>query len=212
MTALVMPSVCGRCVAQESIERARAYPSALPNRPSRQVRSDATIRWSTDQAPAEQNSAGRHSAGQASVGDYPLLIAPQATDDAEESESTMAGPVVTTVSSLLVVLAVFGGLVVISRRFGGTRTPSGSLPEDVLRNLGSAMVDAKTRVTFLKIGNRIVVMGQTQSGEPQTLSEITDPDEVSRLTNRCLGRPEIIGRRASYPGGAEASRRDLAAG
>ncbi|MCS7467069.1 flagellar biosynthetic protein FliO [Stieleria sp. ICT_E10.1] len=150
---------------------------------------------------------------------FPALLVSEdaAADDGQAAGGTLAGPVVTTVSSLLVVLAVFGGLVWISRRYGSSRTLAGALPEDVLRNLGSAAIDAKTRVTFLKVGARILVIGQTPSGDPQTLSEITEPDEVARLTNRCLGRPEIVGRRTGYPGGmdrggVESSRRDLAAG
>ncbi|QEG02016.1 Flagellar biosynthesis protein, FliO [Stieleria maiorica] len=151
---------------------------------------------------------------QASAGEFPSLVVPgdADADDRASSDGALAGPVVTTVSSLLVVLAVFGGLVWISRRFGSSRTFQGALPEDVLRNLGGAAIDAKTRVTFLKVGARILVIGQTTAGDPQTLSEITDPEEVERLTNRCLGRPEIVGRRSGYPSGVETSRRDLAAG
>ncbi|QDV46647.1 hypothetical protein Enr13x_65560 [Stieleria neptunia] len=151
-----------------------------------------------------------------------LMVSDAAADDGQTAEGTLAGPVVTTVSSLLVVLAVFGGLVWISRRYGSSRTLGGALPDDVLRNLGSAAIDAKTRVTFLKVGARILVIGQTPTGDPHTLSEITEPDEVARLTNRCLGRPEIVGRRTGYPSGVdrgsrdlgsrESSRRDLAAG
>ncbi|MCA9135650.1 MAG: flagellar biosynthetic protein FliO [Planctomycetales bacterium] len=148
------------------------------------------------------------------AGQFPLLQVPGLSEDggAEGADTGLAGPVITTVSSLLVVLAVFGGMVWVSRRFGSSRQPAGVLPEDVLKNLGSAAIDARTRVTFLKLGTRILVIGQTQNGEPQRLSEITDPDEVERLTNRCLGRPEIVGRRGSYSPGRDSSRRDLAAG
>ena len=151
---------------------------------------------------------------QVAPGEFPALIVPEEADAADERavQDRFAGPIVTTVSSLLVVLAVFGGLVWVSRRYGASRAPTGVLPEDVLRNLGGVAIDSKTRVTFLKVGQRILVIGQTQSGDPQTLSEITDPDEVRRLTDRCLGRPEIVGRRASFATGMEASRRDLAAG
>ncbi|MDV6030995.1 MAG: FliO/MopB family protein [Phycisphaera sp. RhM] len=166
------------------------------------------------------HTSGDHTSGDRDAADaFPALMVSEdaAADDGPAAGGTLAGPVVTTVSSLLVVLAVFGGLVWISRRYGSSRTLAGALPEDVLRNLGSAAIDAKTRVTFLKVGARILVIGQTPSGDPQTLSEITEPDEVARLTNRCLGRPEIVGRRTGYPsgmdrGGVESSRRDLAAG
>ncbi|WP_372897871.1 FliO/MopB family protein [Stieleria sp.] len=167
----------------------------------------------------DQTSAGQTSADRDAADAFPALVVSgdAAADDGQAAGGTLAGPVVTTVSSLLVVLAVFGGLVWISRRYGSSGTLAGALPEDVLRNLGSAAIDAKTRVTFLKVGARILVIGQTASGDPQTLSEITEPDEVARLTNRCLGRPEIVGRRTAYPGGmdrggVESSRRDLAAG
>ncbi|WP_220498282.1 FliO/MopB family protein [Rhodopirellula sp. JC639] len=149
-----------------------------------------------------------------SAGEFPALVVPgdADADGRASSDGALAGPLVTTVSSLLVVLAVFGGLVWISRRYGSSRTFQGALPEDVLRTLGSSAIDAKTRVTFVKVGARILVIGQTASGDPQTLSEITDPEEVERLTNRCLGRPEIVGRRSAYPSDVQASRRDLAAG
>lgn len=152
------------------------------------------------------------------TGDFPALVVPDGAESGDAAEAGegiaggFAGPIVTTVSSLLVVLAIFGGLVWVSRRYGSARTPVGALPEDVLRNLGSAAIDAKTKVTFLKIGQRILVIGQTQSGDPQTLSEITEPDEVDRLTNRCLGRPEIVGRRGSYTVGIDAPRSDRTVG
>jgi hypothetical protein len=147
-------------------------------------------------------------------GQFPALIAEERTDSGDRSAiaDRFSGPIVTTVSSLLVVLAIFGGLVWISRRYGSTQTPTGALPDDVLQRLGSAAIDAKTQVTFLKVGQRILVIGQTPTGDPRTLSEIVDPDEVGRITNRCLGRPEIVGRRGSFPAAAPTSRPDLAAG
>ncbi|WP_419580624.1 FliO/MopB family protein [Stieleria magnilauensis] len=185
--------------------------ATVPERASTVAFGDHT---SGDHTSGDQTSADRDAADA-----FPALVVSgdAAADDGQAAGGTLAGPVVTTVSSLLVVLAVFGGLVWISRRYGSSGTLAGALPEDVLRNLGSAAIDAKTRVTFLKVGARILVIGQTPSGDPQTLSEITEPDEVARLTNRCLGRPEIVGRRTAYPGGmdrggVESSRRDLAAG
>ncbi|MCO8123793.1 flagellar biosynthetic protein FliO [Stieleria sp. TO1_6] len=154
-----------------------------------------------------------------SRGEFPALVVP--TEDAEIDEAGLtnefAAPIVTTVSSLLVVLAIFGGLVWLSRRYGATTSAPGSLPEDVLKNLGSSMVDSKNRVTFLKVGQRILVIGQAANGDPQTLSEISDPDEVHRITNRCLGRPEIVGRRTSLnsserPTSLDPHRRQLASG
>lgn len=156
---------------------------------------------------AAQNSVAGQSIGpqtgpgqqQMGRGDFPTLIAPtaSATDNTkEEPKGGFSGPLITTISSLVVVLAIFGGLVWISRHYGGASTPNGALPKDVLQHLGSSALDAKTKVTFLKCGNRILVVGQTQNGDPHTLTEITETDEVERITNRCMGRPEIIGRRS----------------
>ena len=168
--------------------------------------SQATFTGQTDAAAEAMDSPSR--------GDFPALIVPESmeSDEAAVGADGLAGPVVTTVSSLLVVLAIFGALVWISRRYGSARTPAGVLPEDVLRNLGGASIDAKTRVSFLRVGQRILVIGQTANGDPQTLTEIREPEEVERLTNRCLGRPEIVGRRGTFATSDTPSRRDLAAG
>lgn len=149
---------------------------------------------------------------------FPRLIAPDdlsldasgKTDDA--SATGFAAPVITTISALLIVLSLFAGLVWISRRYGGNEPSRGALPQDVLQNLGSTALDAKTRVSFLKLGDRILVVAQTQTGDPQTLAEITDPDEISRVTNRCMGRPEIIGRRVDPAAHNERTRRDYPVG
>ena len=138
-------------------------------------------------------------------GEFPPLIDENGSD-VQESQAASAfeisGPVVTTASALLVVLSLFAGLVWVSRRFGGQSRPPGGLPEDLFRNLGTSVIDGKTRVTFLQIADRILVVGQTTTGDPQTLAEITDPDECQRIVNRCDGRPEIIGQRASSDSGS----------
>ncbi|WP_161604377.1 FliO/MopB family protein [Roseiconus nitratireducens] len=136
-----------------------------------------------------------------------------ATGPAPEKQNSgvgsVAAPVVTTASALAVVLAVFGCLVWITKRYGPVSGPRGGLPEDVLQNLGHAMIDGKTRVTFLRLGDRVLVLGQTASGDPHTLTEITDPEEISRVTHRCLGRPKIVGQRRRAVGSGS-HERDLA--
>lgn len=233
-------SVAGHCVAEDQLPvewiaqgNGVSYPSGsfTTGSAAHSVDSSTDVRFvgaqptvageAVTSGPAKVGSATPGEAVHNDVpGQFPMLQVPGLSGESEPAgtDAGFAGPVVTTVSSLLVVLAVFGGMVWISRRFGSARTPAGALPDDVLRNLGSASIDAKTRITFLKVGQRILVIGQTPSGEPQTLSEITDPEEVERLANRCLGRPEIVGRRATYSAagdysaGGQPTRRDLAAG
>lgn len=166
-----------------------------------------------DQVPADRQRTNAAQQPQMDRSGFPTLVAPQASDvDAEQADDggPFSGPLVTTISSLVIVLSIFAGLVWISRHYGGGNAPSGALPKDVLQNLGSSALDSKTKVTFLKCGNRILVVGQVQNGDPQTLTEITDADEVERITNRCMGRPEIIGRRSES--GTQHSRIDYAAG
>jgi flagellar biogenesis protein FliO len=148
------------------------------------------------------------------AGEFPPLIVDPDRDsgDTATEEDGVFAPIITTGSALLVVLALFGVFVVVSRRWGPSRPIAGGVPEDVVQHLGSTPLDAKTRVTFLKIGQRLLVIGQTQSGDPQTLSEITDPDEVERLTHRLMGRPEIVGKRSPAMSGMGIRRSDIAAG
>lgn len=158
-----------------------------------------------------QSSLDRPSAAQ---GDFPALIVDRETAPAEtlSDESGVIAPIVTTVSSLMIVLAVFGVLVLLSRRYGAARATVGGVPDDVVQHLGSTALDAKTRVSFLRIGQRLLVIGQTQNGDPQTLSEITETEEVERLTHRLLGRPEIVGKRASFTSRADLPRSEYLAG
>ena len=62
----------------------------------------------------------------------------------------------------------------------------GSIPSEVIQTLGSTAIDPRTRITMVRLGNRILVLAQSASGiEP--VSEITDPDEVRNLTALCVG-------------------------
>ncbi len=122
--------------------------------------------------------------------DFPSLAAP-ADAGVTEDESTggFASPVITVVSSLVVVLGLFATLIWLTRRFGGGAVRAGAMPSDVIQNLGSTALDAQTRVTMLRCGNRIVVAAQT-SGGVHPLCEITDPREVHELIVACTGQPQ----------------------
>jgi flagellar biogenesis protein FliO len=104
----------------------------------------------------------------------------------EDEKNELAGPAITVTSSLVVVLGLFAGLVWATRKFGSRGTSQGALPKEVLQSLGSAPIDARTRITMVRCGHRILVMAQTATGI-HPLSEITDADEVRQLTAACLG-------------------------
>ncbi|MGB7348080.1 MAG: flagellar biosynthetic protein FliO [Pirellulaceae bacterium] len=121
---------------------------------------------------------------------FPTLSPPtetnQATATTTSSSSKSFGPLVTTGFSLVVVLGLFAGLVWVTRRYGNASMTQSGVPSDVMKSLGSTAIDARTRVTLLRCGNRIIVMAQTATGV-HPLSEITDPAEVQRLTAMCNG-------------------------
>ena len=102
------------------------------------------------------------------------------------AKNELAGPAITVTSSLVVVLGLFAGLVWATRKFGSRGMSQGMLPKEVLQSLGSAPLDARTRITMVRCGHRILVMAQTATGV-HPLSEITDSDEVHQLTAACLG-------------------------
>lgn len=100
-------------------------------------------------------------------------------------KNQFAAPLVTVTSSLAVVLGLFAVLVWVSRKYG-SKTMGGSIPSEVIQTLGSTAIDPRTRITMIRLGNRILVLAQSASGiEP--ISEITDPDEVRNLTALCVG-------------------------
>lgn len=109
-----------------------------------------------------------------------------ATQRGSSSSDKLVGPAVTVTSSLAVVLGLFAGLVWVSRKVGGRSLGPGTIPNEVFQSLGSAPIDSRTRIVMFRCGNRVLVTAQTASGM-QSLAEITDPDEVRRLTATCLG-------------------------
>ena len=121
---------------------------------------------------------------------FPTLRASASQPSAEKGDAdasdTLAQPVITVTSSLAVVLGLFAALVWISRKFGSHTVKGGAIPREVLQSLGTTPIDAKTRVTMLRCGNRILIVAQTATGI-HPLSEVTDPEEVQHLTATCLG-------------------------
>ncbi len=137
---------------------------------------------------ASQVSASRiDTSSYANDTSFPSLT-PQSRSSGTETagQGSSFGPLMTTGFSLAIVLGLFAGLVWVTRRFGnGSMTQSG-LSSEVVKSLGSTAIDARTRVTLLRCGERVIVMAQTASGV-HPLSEITDPAEVRRLTTALTG-------------------------
>ncbi|PHQ31520.1 flagellar biosynthetic protein FliO [Rhodopirellula bahusiensis] len=111
--------------------------------------------------------------------------------DGESSRSKNIAPLVTVGSSLAIVLALFCGLVWVSRRFGGGTAASKPLSASTLSPLGHVMLDPRTKLLLVKCGRRVLVLSQTSSGVTP-ISEVTDPDEVRELIASCSAEARAV--------------------
>ncbi len=81
------------------------------------------------------------------------------------------------------------------------------LPIEALELLGRRQIEPKVAVHLVRCGGRVLVLGVSADGV-RTLSEITDPIEVERLTETCLSERDV--RRSSFSA-RTASPRETAA-
>jgi len=95
---------------------------------------------------------------------------------------TPARSILTILSSLAIVLGLFFVVVWLSRR--GVVRAAGLLPKQVVENLGRAPLAGRQQMQLLRVGNKLVLVSVTPTGA-ETLTEVTDPDEVQRLCGLC---------------------------
>jgi flagellar biogenesis protein FliO len=90
--------------------------------------------------------------------------------------------VITVASSLAVVLGLFLIVAWIIRR----AAPGGSapLPGEVFEVLGRAVLANRGQVQLFRCGSKLLLVSVSTTGV-ETLTEITDPDEVNRLVGLC---------------------------
>ena len=101
---------------------------------------------------------------------------------AEGAATRSTGPVVTMLASLAAVLGVFLLVTWFVRRH--LPRGAGPLPTDVLEVLGRATIGHKQPLSLLRLGDRLLLVAIHPAGA-ETLAEITDPDEVTRLVGLC---------------------------
>lgn len=159
-----------RPVVQSPATRAQAYPSPTSMRTS-----------GTQVAPAS------HAEPISSVDtDTPLPIRSGSTSQrlTREPSNRNAGKRATTtvLASLSVVLAAFFVLVWLSRK----TAPKGltPLPGEVFESLGRAPLTGRQQMQLIRLGNKLILLSVTSTGA-ETLTEITDIDEVNRLAGLC---------------------------
>jgi len=106
----------------------------------------------------------------------------QADPNAVERPRGGLASALTVVSSLAVVLGLFLVLAWVMRR----AAPRGStlLPGEVVEVLGRAPLAGRHQVHLLRCGTKLLLVSVTPAGA-ETLTEITDQDEVNRLAGLC---------------------------
>lgn len=117
----------------------------------------------------------------------PIPLAPpgntdRSREDANAGKSGGAQSLVTIGSSLAIVLGLFFVVAWMMRR----TTPGvvALLPSPVLEVLGRAPLGARQQVHLIRLGNKLVLLSVTPAGV-ESLSEVTEPEEVDRLTGLC---------------------------
>ncbi len=118
----------------------------------------------------------------------PMPLSPpgRPADRAKEDASPPAKPgipsVVTVGASLAVVLGLFLVAAWVMRRTAPGNCPL--LPGEVLEVLGRAPLSGRQQVQLIRLGNKLVLLSVAPTGV-ETLSEVTDPEEVDRLAALC---------------------------
>jgi len=118
------------------------------------------------------------------------ITPPETTQNSETSQpgSSLSGRSMgTTIAALGAILLLFFGLVQVWRKFAPGA--SQSLPDAAWQVLGTAPIDQKHQLTIVRIGSRLLVLGQSDQGL-QTLSEITHGEEVAQLMMMCQTQSE----------------------
>ncbi len=98
------------------------------------------------------------------------------------AESSSGSALLTVLGSLAVVLAVFFVFVWVTR----SAAPKGMAPlsKEVVESLGRSPLLGRQQMQLIRIGNKLILLSVTSTGA-DTLTEITDPEEVDRLAGLC---------------------------
>jgi flagellar biogenesis protein FliO len=117
----------------------------------------------------------------------PLKLAPRSESGGRQLAKPAAaagmGSLGTVAGALAVVLGLFVVVVWITRRVG----PAGSapLPKEAVELLGRTTVSGQHALQLVRVGSRLLLVALSPQGAA-TLTEITEPHEVERLTAICL--------------------------
>jgi flagellar biogenesis protein FliO len=136
--------------------------------------------------PVKFQPAERQATAQGSVvpdhSPSPLKLAPHSRDSLPGVHTGEISSLVTGAASLGIVLGLFVLVVLVVRR--GMPKHAGLLPREAVEVLGRAPLVGKQQVHLVRCGNKILLLC-VSSTNVKTLTEITDPAEVDRLSSIC---------------------------
>lgn len=129
---------------------------------------------------------------QANKGRKSIAIRPKGATENEgdrlKRPNSTLGAFLSVATSLAVVLLVFFGVAALYKKSQPANSIS-RLPSDVIQVLGRTHAGPRQSLVVLKFGSKLVLVSQ-QPGQTETISEITDPEEVERLTKICSTRSD----------------------
>jgi flagellar protein FliO/FliZ len=200
----IKPAPTGRYAAHPpSRSMAGAAPRRLPGAPANALKSEREPVDDSSQVEAA-SYATREPAPLTNRADVSRPLPPRANKDAKQGRPAekpravgAASSILSGMASLLVVLGLFFGVAWALRR--GMPAGPAALPSEAVEVLGRTTLAGRQHAHLIRCGNKVLLVYLAQ-GIAETLTEITDPLEVDRLTGLC---------RQSHPQSATKSFRQV---
>jgi flagellar protein FliO/FliZ len=100
-------------------------------------------------------------------------------------------------SALALVLALIGGLVVLVRRFAGTRLCA-PVSAPIVQVLGSGYIGPRKTISLVSVAGEFLIVGMTPT-DLVSLGHITDRERVQQFMSAATpGRSAVPGRRSTH--------------
>lgn len=188
--ALLIATSAGGAETENPPEPARfeARAGTAPVLPSTSNRADTlpSRSWDDRQAePGEMNSSGEQPASM--IQPLPAatshsLALPAPNSAGAQTSGGSFSTILYMMASLAIVLGLFMIVAWLLKR--GLPQTAQQLPREVVEVLGRTTLAPRQVATLIRVGNKLLLVSMTPTGA-ETLTEITEPAEVDRLTGVC---------------------------
>lgn len=110
-------------------------------------------------------------------------------------------------SALAIVLALMGGLVVLVRRFAGTRFCA-PVSAPIIQVLGSGYIGPRKSISLVSVAGELLIVGMTPT-DLVSLGHVTDRERVQQFLSAATSGRSIVPGRPSSHNEAQAPMRDM---